>query len=261
MSTTPESAPWRPIKVWGVPFAPLTFAQTLDEVARRIAVRKPGYVITANLHYAMLTARDSRLPPLNDGAQFIVADGMPLVWASRWRTTRLPERVTGSDLVPALCARAAERDWRIFLLGGEPGIGDEAARKLREKYPTLQIVGVEAPPFRAPTPEEHAALIQRIRDSKADLLFVAFGQPKGELWMQENCAATEVPVSIQVGATLNFLAGHVRRAPMWIQRLGIEWVYRLWAEPKRLFGRYWSNGLFALRMLFRDACTRKANRQ
>ncbi len=260
MAISSDAVPWQPVRVWGVPFAPLTFGQTLDEVERRIAARKPGYFITANLHYAMLTARDARLPPLNEQAQFIVADGMPLVWASRWRTARIPERVTGSDLVPALCARAAERGWRIFLLGGEPGIGDEAASKLREKHPSLQIVGVESPPFRAPTPEEHAQLIQRIRDSRADLLFVAFGQPKGELWMQENCAATEVPVSVQVGATLNFLAGHVKRAPRWIQKCGIEWVYRMYAEPGRLAGRYWRNGLFAIRMLLRDAFTRKENR-
>jgi N-acetylglucosaminyldiphosphoundecaprenol N-acetyl-beta-D-mannosaminyltransferase len=261
MSTPTEPTAWKPVWVWGLPLTPLTFSQAMDEVERLIAARTPGFFITANLHYAMLTARDARLPAVNDQARFIVADGMPLVWASRWRSGRLPERVTGSDMVPALCERSAERGWRIFLLGGEPGIGAEAAAKLREKYPTLQIVGVEAPPFRQPTPEEHAQLLERIRASQADLLFLAFGQPKGELWLVENMQATGVPVSVQVGATLNFLAGNVKRAPRWIQRLGIEWVYRLYAEPKRLLGRYWSNGLFALRMLARDAFTRREQRR
>jgi N-acetylglucosaminyldiphosphoundecaprenol N-acetyl-beta-D-mannosaminyltransferase len=260
MSTSTTAEPWKPVWVWGLPLAPLTFVQAMDEVERLIADRTPGFFITANLHYAMLTARDSRLPAVNDRARFIVADGMPLVWASRWRTAQLPERVTGSDMVPALCERAAQRGWRIYLLGGAAGIGDEAAAKLREKYPTLQIVGLEAPPFRPPTPEEHTQLLQRIRASQADLLFVAFGQPKGELWLVENMEATGVPVSVQVGATLNFLAGHVKRAPRWIQRLGIEWIYRLYAEPTRLLGRYWSNGWFALRMLLRDALTPKEQR-
>lgn len=261
MSTPSVPSTWQPVRVWGLPLAPLTFPQALDLVEEMIASRQPGYFITANLHYAMLTDREPRLNAVNDAARFVVADGMPLVWASRWRTARLPERVTGSDMVPALCARAAERGWKLFFLGGEPGIGDEAAKKLRERYPTLQIVGIESPPFRAPTPDEHAQLIQRIRESKADLLFVAFGQPKGELWIAENCKATEVPASVQIGATFNFLAGHVKRAPGWIQKLGIEWIYRMYAEPKRLVGRYWWNGLFALRMLFRDAVTRKANRK
>jgi len=250
-----------PVRVWGLPLAPLTFTQTIDEVERRIADRTPGYFITANLHYAMLTARDPRLPPLNEAAQFIVADGMPLVWASRWRTGRIPERVAGSDLVPALCERAAQRGWKVFLLGGAPGIGAEAARKLRERFPNVQIVGIEAPPFRAPTPEEHEQLLARIRDAKTDLLFVAFGQPKGELWMAENCPKLGVPVSVQIGASLDFVAGKVQRAPRWIQRLGIEWVYRLSREPKRLVGRYSSNLLFAFRMLVRDAFTRKSRRR
>jgi N-acetylglucosaminyldiphosphoundecaprenol N-acetyl-beta-D-mannosaminyltransferase len=260
MTTPTAPHPWQPVWVWGVPFAPLTFVQALDEVERLIAAGEPGYFITANLHYNMLTARDPRLHEVNKGARFIVADGMPIVWASRWRAARLPERVTGSDMVPALCTRAAERGWRIFLLGGAPGIGDEASARLRERHPTLQIVGVESPPFRQPTLEEHAQLIQRIRDAHPDILFVAFGQPKGECWIAENVQALGVPVCAQVGATLNFLAGHVQRAPAWIQKLGIEWVYRLYAEPSRLFGRYWNNGLFALRMLARDAFTRKANR-
>src|SRR5262249_59915404 len=116
--------------------------------------------------------------------------------------------------------------------------------QLREKHPSLQIVGVESPPFRPPTPDEHSQLLERIRQSQADLLFVAFGQPKGELWLIENMEAAGVPVSVQVGATLNFLAGHIKRAPRWIQRLGIGWGYRLYAEPARLLRRHWSHWPF-----------------
>src|SRR5947209_6501864 len=111
----------RPIWVWGLPLAPLTFAQTLERVEELIRAGRPGYFITANLHYAMLTDRDPRLDAVNRAAALVLADGMPLVWASRWRPARLPERVTGSDLVPALCARAAQKNHRVFLLGGAPG--------------------------------------------------------------------------------------------------------------------------------------------
>jgi N-acetylglucosaminyldiphosphoundecaprenol N-acetyl-beta-D-mannosaminyltransferase len=241
-----------PVWVWGVPFTPVTFSQTLELVDGLIKTRTPRYFITANLHYCMLTDQEPRLRPINENAAFILADGMPIVWASRGQATRLPERVTGSDLVPALLERAAQRGYRVFFLGGAPDVAKELTTKLPERWPTLQIAGIESPPYRKPTPEEHAQLLARIRDSRADILFVAFGQPKGELWMAENAAATGAPASVQIGATVDFLAGRVPRAPRWIQRIGFEWAYRLYREPRRLFLRYWHNGLFLLKMLVRS---------
>jgi N-acetylglucosaminyldiphosphoundecaprenol N-acetyl-beta-D-mannosaminyltransferase len=242
--------------VWGLPLAPLTFEQTLDRVEELIRAGTPSYFITANLHYAMLTDEDPRLEAVNRGAALVLADGMPLVWASRWRAARLPERVAGSDLVPALCARAAQRGYRVFLLGGAPEVGAEAARNLGARFPGLQIVGVESPPFRPLSPQEQTQLVARIRAARPDLLFVAFGQPRGELWLAEHCQALGVPVSVQIGATLDFLAGRVPRAPRWLQRLGLEWAYRLYQEPARLARRYGSNLLFALKSVTRDVLAR-----
>jgi N-acetylglucosaminyldiphosphoundecaprenol N-acetyl-beta-D-mannosaminyltransferase len=249
-----------PVWVWGLPLAPVTFAQTLDRVGELIRTGKPAYFITANLHYAMLTDGDRRLVPVNEKAAFVLADGMPLVWASRWRPRRLPARVAGSDLVPALCERAAERGYRVFLLGGGPGIGEEAGRRLCERFPRLQIVGIEAPPFRPLSPEEESELIGRIRAARPDLLFVAFGQPKGEIWLADHCEALGVPACAQIGATLDFLADRVPRAPRWMQRTGLEWIYRLSREPGRLTPRYARNILFALRMLARDLFRRSHDR-
>jgi N-acetylglucosaminyldiphosphoundecaprenol N-acetyl-beta-D-mannosaminyltransferase len=251
----------RPIPIWGLPLAPLTFAQTLDKVDMLIRDGRPSYFITANLHYAMLTARDASLGPLNAGAAFVLADGMPLVWASRWRMRQLPERVAGSDLVPALCARAAERGHRVFLLGGALGVADEAAARLRERYPALQIAGTAAPDLAAMTDEKQRQLFAGIRATRPQILFAAFGQPKGELWLAEHGAELGVPVTVQIGASLDFLASRVPRSPRWMQRVGLEWVYRLWREPRRLVGRYSSNGLFALRMLARDAISRREQRR
>lgn len=250
-----------PVWVWGLPLAPLTFRQTLEKVDALIRGGRPSYFITANLHYAMLTARDQRLPQLNAGAAFVLTDGMPLIWASRWRKRNLPERVAGSDLVPALCGRAAERGYRVFLLGGGPGVAEEAARKLVEKYPELQIVGTASPDLGKMSEEERQKLFDEIRSAKPDLLFAAFGQPKGELWLAEHGEELGVPVTVQIGASLDFVAGRVPRSPRWMQRVGLEWVYRLWREPRRLVGRYWANGLFALRMLARDAFTRRECRR
>ncbi len=261
MTTSLAPTAVEPIWVWGVPFAPLTFEQAIERVEQLIAGRTPRFFITANLHYCMLTDRDPGLRPLNDAADFIVADGMPIVWASRWRTRRLPVRVTGSDLIPALCTRAAERGYRVFFLGGAPEVAREAERRLREQLPTLQIVGVESPPFRALTPEEHAALVGKIRAANPDLLFVSFGQPKGELWIYQHAQELGVPVSVQVGATIDFLAGKVPRAPRLLQRTGLEWVYRLYREPKRLLSRYTSNAWFAIKMLCKDLFTRRAHRR
>lgn len=235
--------------VWilGLPLAPLTNEQLPAVVERLIATGEPSYFITANLNYAQLTQQYEDLREVNRHAAFLVADGMPLVWVSRWRGTPLPERVAGSDAIFALCRLAAERGYRVFLLGGAPGVGDSASANLRARYPGLRIVGVESPPFREPTAAEHAALIDRIRDARPDLLIVAFSQPKGERWIHANYRDLGVPVCVQLGASLDFAAGRVRRAPRWLQRAGLEWAYRLALEPRRLAGRYIGNGLFFIK--------------
>jgi N-acetylglucosaminyldiphosphoundecaprenol N-acetyl-beta-D-mannosaminyltransferase len=237
-----------PVDVWGLPLAPLTLPQTLDLIAHWIAERTPRYVITANVHYAMLAANDPQLGPITRGAALVLADGMPLVWASHGK---LPERVAGSDLVPALCERAAKHGHRIFLLGAAPGVAEQAAANLQIRFPGVTIAGTLAPPFRDLTPTEADELLQAVRTARADLLFVAFGQPKGEVWVAEHFRDLGVPVTMQVGATLDFLAGRVSRAPRWIQRVGLEWAYRLLREPRRLVGRYASNGWFVARQILR----------
>lgn len=233
-----------PIWVWGLPLAPLTHDQLLEELTGLIAAGEPAYFITANLNYAMLTHRHEDLREVNRRAAFVVADGLPLVWASRRRRPSLPERVAGSDLIFSMSRLAAERGYRLFLLGAAPGVADAAAANLRARYPGLQIVGVEAPPFRELSGDEHAGLVARVRAAKPDILLVAFGQPKGERWIFDHHRALGVPACVQVGASLDFAAGRVRRAPRWLQVIGLEWAYRLALEPRRLASRYFHNGLF-----------------
>jgi N-acetylglucosaminyldiphosphoundecaprenol N-acetyl-beta-D-mannosaminyltransferase len=235
--------------VWGVPFAPLTLAETVASVSELVRRRRPSYFITANTHYAMLTEAMPDLQAINEGAAFIVADGLPLVWASRLQGKPLPERVAGSDLIFHLSEEAASRGFRVFLLGGGEGVAEAAAQRLIERYPSLQIVGTECPPFRELTAEEHQALLDRIRGEHPDLLIAAYTMPKGERWIAANLEALGVPVVVNVGAAIDFAAGRVRRAPRWMQSSGLEWAFRLSLEPRRLFGRYARNAWFIARMV------------
>ena len=250
--STPSKVPLPPpVEVWGLPLSPLTFEQTLDAIESLIDAGRPSIVITANLNYAMLTASNRALDRVNRSAALVVADGAPLVWASRRNRTPLPERVAGSDLVPALAGRLAPRGGRVFLLGGAPGVAAEAGAILEGRFPGLKVVGAETPPFRALSAEETTALISRIRDAAPDVLFVAFGQPKGELWLAQHLGQLGVPVSLQIGASLDMLVGRVRRAPQWVRRLGLEWAWRIGTEPRRLGPRYAQNAWFLLRQLVR----------
>lgn len=243
---------WQPVWIGGLPLSPFTREQALDHVERLIRDGGPSYFATINLHTAMLACQRREMKEALLEAAFNVADGIPLVWISRLRKHRLPERVAGSDLIPALCELAARKDYRIFLLGGEPGVADKAADNLQRLYPRLQIVGTEAPPFDA---IDEPALLNRIRSARPDLLFVAFGQPKGEMWLKRHYRELGIPVCAQVGATIDFLASRIPRAPRWIQGLGLEWTYRLYQEPGRLCFRYCRNMLFFLKLAREEVAT------
>jgi len=241
------------VTVWGLRLARLTGEATLDAVDRLIARGEPSYFITANLHYAMLSHRNPRLGAVNRRAAFLVADGTPLVWYSRLLRRPLPERVAGSDLIYSLSQRAAQRGHRLFLLGGAAGVAEQAAAELCRRYAGLAIAGVEAPELAGLSPGDHAALIGRIRRARPDLLLAALGQPKGELWLAENYLALGVPACAQLGASFDFVAGRIRRAPRWTHRTGLEWAWRMGREPRRLVPRYLADAAFLVRAVLRDA--------
>jgi N-acetylglucosaminyldiphosphoundecaprenol N-acetyl-beta-D-mannosaminyltransferase len=240
------------VLIWGIPLARLGLLETVAAMGDLIAAGRPAQVITANTHYAMLTEKNIDLQVINAGAALILADGAPLVWASRWHGTPLPERVAGADLIFELSAEAARRGYCMFFVGGAEGVAKEAAERLLARYPGLKIVGTECPPFRGLTAEEEAVLIARIRAARPDLLIAAFTMPKGERWLAANLDALGVPVVVNVGAAIDFAAGRVRRAPRWMQKTGLEWAFRLLLEPRRLARRYARNARFIARMFARD---------
>jgi N-acetylglucosaminyldiphosphoundecaprenol N-acetyl-beta-D-mannosaminyltransferase len=238
-----------PIWVLGLPLVPLTTRQAVQAVDGLVQRRKPSYFITANLNYAMLTDRHEDLREINRQAAFILADGMPLVWSARWRGTPLPGRVAGSDLILELCQLAAERGYRVYLLGAQSSVTEKAGANLVARYPGLQIVGTASPQLGDLSEAENAAVVSEVRRARPDLLFVALGQPKGERWIYAYHRHLEVPAILQVGASLDFVAGRIRRAPTWLRQHGGEWLFRLLLEPRRLARRYLENGTFFVRIL------------
>ncbi len=243
IDTQPVIKPARSF-IWGVPFDPLTLGQSIDYIAEMIRCDKPGYVITANVNYLMLNHRNDDMQPITRGAELILADGQPIVWRSRLDQHPLPERVAGSEMIYRLAQRAVPEGWGIYFLGGEPGVAATCADRLSRQYPGLKIAGVESPPFRKLTPQEQSEQDIRIQSSGAKILLVAFGQPKGERWIHENCRRLGIPVSIQLGASFDFVAGTAKRAPVVWQKMGMEWAYRMLSDPRRLVPRYASNASF-----------------
>jgi N-acetylglucosaminyldiphosphoundecaprenol N-acetyl-beta-D-mannosaminyltransferase len=227
--------------------------EAVDAIDDMIHDRIPRYVITANLNYAMLLDENAKLKTVTDNASLVLADGQPLVWRSKLRSDgRLPERVAGAELIYRLAERAAVRGSRIYFLGAEPGVAQRCADKLVKLYPRLQVAGVQSPPYRKLTEHEVQKQHQTIIDSRPDILLVAFGQPKGEQWIHENYMKLGVPVSIQLGASFDFIAGTAKRAPKIWQTLGLEWAYRMVSDPGRLVPRYASNAYFLAISLLRD---------
>jgi N-acetylglucosaminyldiphosphoundecaprenol N-acetyl-beta-D-mannosaminyltransferase len=239
----------KPVWVWGVPLWPLTLEETVEAVSALVEEREPAFFITANTHYAMLTHEISDLRDVNRRARFIVPDGAPLVWAARRGGVHLPERVAGSDLIFELCSLAARKGYRLFLAGGAPGVAEEAARRLNARYPELQIVGTAAPAFRGASQHVDVQVQSLIRNARPNILIVAATMPDGERWIATHFLELGVPVSVNLGAAIDFAAERIKRAPSWMQNTGLEWAFRLFLEPRRLFPRYARNAWFILRML------------
>jgi N-acetylglucosaminyldiphosphoundecaprenol N-acetyl-beta-D-mannosaminyltransferase len=233
--------PRAPLKrtVLGVPLALTDYESTLDWIDGMVQADARGYVCVAAVHTVMASQDDPVLREAVLNADFTVPDGQPLVWALRAFGHRLPDRVYGPTLMDLACARAAKTGQRFYLYGGRnPGALQELARQLRLRHPGLQIVGGQAPPFRPLTPEEEDAVVEDIRRSRADVVWVGIGVPKQELWMARMRERLSAPVLVGVGAAFDMHAGLVPQAPPWMQRLGLEWLFRLRQEPRRLWKRY-----------------------
>jgi N-acetylglucosaminyldiphosphoundecaprenol N-acetyl-beta-D-mannosaminyltransferase len=235
--SSPAAMPALP--VLGIPLALTDYEHTLDWIDHAAATGHRGYVCVAATHTVMACQEDAELRDAVLRADFTVPDGQPLVWALNALGAGLHDRVYGPDLMDRACERAASTGRRFYLYGGRnPGALVELTRILRLRHPGLRIVGGQAPPFRPLTPAEEDAVVADINRAAPDVVWVGIGVPKQEKWMARMRERLDAPVLIGVGAAFDFHAGLIPQAPGWMQRAGLEWVFRLVQEPSRLWRRY-----------------------
>lgn len=224
--------------ILGVLVSPINMTMALDTIESWIAKDTHEYVCVTTVHAVIECQSDAALRAVYNAAGMVTPDGMPLVWLSRFYGQHQVERVYGPDLMLALCDRSQAAGYGHFLYGGAAGVPELLASKLRERFPKLRIVGTYSPPFRALTPDEDEALVNQINASGADIVWVGLGAPKQERWMATHVGRLDAAALIGVGAAFDFHSGLKPQAPLWMQRNGLEWLFRLLTEPRRLWKRY-----------------------
>jgi N-acetylglucosaminyldiphosphoundecaprenol N-acetyl-beta-D-mannosaminyltransferase len=237
------------VAILGVAVDNLTMEEVLDAVEAKIAEGGFHQIATANVDFLMKSIHDEELYETLCRCDIVLADGMPLVWASRLLGAGLQERVAGSDLVPKLASLSARRGYRIFMLGAEEESSRGAEAWMEKNFPGISIAGRYCPKHQPLEEMDHEEILSRIEAVRPDILLVAFGNPKQEKWLTMHRHRLEVPVCIGVGGTFDFLSGRLSRAPKWMQLSGLEWLYRMIQEPSRLARRYFSNAIGLLRYL------------
>jgi N-acetylglucosaminyldiphosphoundecaprenol N-acetyl-beta-D-mannosaminyltransferase len=242
------------IVILGIPVDDLDMDQTLERISTFVEIGhrtgRTHQVVTVNADFVVNAIKDPEVRFILQEADLATADGMPIVWGARLLGVNLSDRVAGADMVPLLAERAARQGYSIFLLGAEPGVAAQAAEILCKRYPELKIAGILAPPF-SPVLEMDPALVDAVKAAQPDILMVAFGNPKQEKWVAMHRQKLGVPVMMGIGGSLDFLTGTTQRAPVWMQKTGLEWFHRLLQDPRRMWRRYISDffifGVFLLR--------------
>jgi len=218
------------VTLLGVRVDAVTMPQTLAWIEAAVIARRPRQICTANPEFVMTARRDTEFMRVLNAADLVLPDGVGLLWAARRLGGHLPERVAGSDLIYRLAELAGAHGWRVYFLGAAEGVAQAAAERLRGLYPGLVIAGTATGD---PSPASAGALIAGVRAAQSDVLLVAYGAPAQDKWIARYKAELGVPVSMGVGGSFDFVAGVAQRAPVWAQRLGLEWLHRLWRQPWR----------------------------
>lgn len=217
----------------------VTMSQAVTFIMQMAEKGKGCYVVTPNVDHIVRLEKDEHFRKIYSEANLILIDGQPLIWISRLLSAPIREKVSGSDLFPLVCEKAAEKGIKIFLLGAAEGVSDKAAENLRKKYPNIQIVGTYSPSFGFEYDEmEVEKIIKAVNTSQADILCIGLGAPKQEKFFYSIKERVSVKVALNIGASIDFEAGNLKRAPLWMRKSGLEWFYRLLKDPKRLAKRY-----------------------
>jgi N-acetylglucosaminyldiphosphoundecaprenol N-acetyl-beta-D-mannosaminyltransferase len=229
------------VDVLGVHVSAITMSMAVEEVARWIQDGEQHYVCVTGVHGVMESQADPSLRDIHNNSGLTTPDGMPMVWSGRYAGAKYMERVYGPDLMLELCARAAERGWSSYFYGGKEGVPELLAERLTDRFPGFRVAGTYSPPFRPLTAEEDRELVERVNSAAPDLIWVGLSTPKQERWMAAHIGRLQAPALLGVGAAFDIHAGLLPQAPPWIQRVGLEWLYRLLREPRRLWRRYLHN--------------------
>lgn len=242
------------VNVLGVGVSAITMGDALTHIARWIATSARHYVCVTGVHGVMESHVDPALKEIHNRAGLVTPDGMPLVWLSWLHGHRRVERVYGPDLMLACCEASVARGYRHFFYGGDTGVPELLAARLQQRFPGLIIAGTWSPPFRELSAAEEQAMIERIGAARPDIVWVGLSTPKQERWMARYVGRLRAPVLIGVGAAFDMHAGVKKQAPRWMQRSGLEWLFRLSSEPRRLGRRYLvNNPWFLWRLLLQSS--------
>jgi N-acetylglucosaminyldiphosphoundecaprenol N-acetyl-beta-D-mannosaminyltransferase len=234
----PETIAAPRIDVLGVAVSAISMDDALEVIDGWITGGDHQYVCVTGVHGVMESQRDPALRRIHNAAGLVTPDGMPLVWLGRWHGHRRITRVYGPDLMLAVCERSIATGYRHFFYGGGEDVAERLVRRLERRFPGLAVAGTYAPPFRPLTTDERDDIVRRINDAKPDVVWVGLGTPKQEHWMAQHVDRLTASVLIGVGAAFDFHAGVKAQAPRWMQRSGLEWLFRLGSEPRRLGRRY-----------------------
>ena len=217
----------------------ITLDNAIKIIDRYASDKKPRYVVTPNVDHIIKLEEDIEFQNVYKNADLILTDGMPLIWISKLLKDPIIEKVSGSDLFPKVCELASEKGYKVFLLGAAEGVAEKAATNLKNKYKGLNIVGTYSPSYGFEKNEQEVRLIiDIIKTSNPDILAVGLGAPKQEKFLYKYKEELNIPISLGIGASIDFEAGNIKRAPKWMQKSGLEWFYRLCKEPKRMYKRY-----------------------
>jgi len=230
----------------------ITMEEAVASISTFVKSGKKSYVVPVNVDVIMKIEKDPELKKITDQADMVLVDGKPLVWISKLYKRPIKEKISGSDLVPKLCELSAEHGYTIFMIGGREGIAEQAKRNIEKQCPGVQIVGTYSPPIGFEKDQNELEKInQMISNTKPDLLIACLGCPKQEKWIYDNYQKYNAKVSICAGGTVNFLAGNVKRCPQWMSEHGLEWLYRFFQEPNRLFKRYFTDDVKILGLMWK----------
>lgn len=244
------------VRLFGVQIDALSMPQAVEQILGWLDDQHPycRFVVTPNVDHTVMLQHNPALQRVYDQAHLVLADGLPIILASRLLHKPLPERVAGSELVPALFAAAtAQRPLRVFLLGAAPGVADRAARRIEPQWPNVHVVGTYSPPLGFEQDEaEERQILRHLQQARPDVIVVGLGAPKQEIWVHQQHRQFPARVALCVGATIDFIAGEKRQAPVWMRRSGLEWLHRVITEPRRLAGRYARDAWIFPRLVCRE---------